>query len=112
MVDVASIGRQSEDELLARAREHSRPCAMVAHCVASGYGLVNDQGHSLLLESAATPAVVRGLQANAREHRVRLRVRREEGENGKVPSVGIKEIGGERFGASPFAPSAPRDVRR
>lgn len=44
MVDVACVRKYPRNELLGRARAHSKECALMGHCVESGYGQVRDDG--------------------------------------------------------------------
>lgn len=77
VVDQACLRKYPQDELLERARAHTRKCALMGHCVESGYGLVNDEGRPLLLEPASTPGVVEAIQRSERSEGIRLRARRE-----------------------------------
>jgi hypothetical protein len=77
VVDQACLRKYPQDELLERARVHTTECALMGHCVESGYGLVNEEGRPLLLEPASTTQVVEALRGTSREHGVRLRAMRE-----------------------------------
>lgn len=58
LVDIACIRKYSRDELLERAEQHPRECALMGHCIESGYGLLSSDGAVHLLDAGATPAVV------------------------------------------------------
>lgn len=42
VIDVGCIRKNARDELLEKARTHSRECALMGHCVESGYGIVTE----------------------------------------------------------------------
>ena len=77
VVDQACLRKYPQDELLERARVHTTECALMGHCMESGYGLVTEEGRLLLLEPAATTQVVGALQSTEHERGVRLRATRE-----------------------------------
>lgn len=77
VVDQACLRKYPQDELLERARVHTTECALMGHCVESGYGLVNEEGRPLLLEPAATTRVIEALRRAGQERGVRLRATRE-----------------------------------
>lgn len=77
VVDLACIRKYPRDELLERARAHTKECALMGHCVESGYALVGEDGRPLLLEPASTPLVVDAIQRSERDHGIRLRATRE-----------------------------------
>jgi hypothetical protein len=77
VVDIACLRKYPREELLARARAHTRECALMGHCVESGYGLVDNDGRMTLLEAAATPQVVSALERSGRERGIQLRAERE-----------------------------------
>ena len=77
VVDLACIRKYPQGELLARARAHTRDCALMGHCVESGYGLVDETGRTAALDAAATPLVVEAVQRGDRDRGIRLRATRE-----------------------------------
>lgn len=77
VVDIACLRKYPRHEALERAREHSRACLLMGHCVESGYGLVSDDGRMLLLDMEATPKVVAAVQPEAAERGIRIRAARE-----------------------------------
>lgn len=77
VVDQACLRKYPQDQLLERARVHTTECALMGHCVESGYGLVNEDGRPLLLEPAATTRVVEVLRSSRQERGLRLRATRE-----------------------------------
>ena len=91
LVDQACLRKYPQDQLLARAREHTRECALMGHCVESGYGLVDDDGRPLLLEAASTPEVVLAVRDASRDHGIRLRVTREM-EDGEMRTTAVREV--------------------
>lgn len=78
VVDLICLRRFPRDELLERARAHTRACALDGHCIESGYGLVGEDGRLSLLDPAATPQVVTAVQESPRSHGIRVRVTREQ----------------------------------
>ena len=75
-VDLACLRRYPREEYLDRAREHSAECALMGHCVESGYGLVQDDGFVIPLDAEATPKVVASLQDAGQVQGFRVRVGR------------------------------------
>lgn len=90
VVDQACLRKYPQDELLSRARVHTRECALMGHCVESGYGLVSDDGRPLLLESQGTPRIVAAIQDSARAEGIRL-IATGEMEEGEMHTVSVKE---------------------
>lgn len=82
VVDIACLRRYPASEYAERAREHTTSCALMGHCVESGYAVVDDSGVAHLLDTHATPHVVAALQRSGDERGVFLVVQRksEEGE--------------------------------
>lgn len=58
VVDIACVRKFARNALAERAREHTRECALMGHCVESGYALVTAEGEVSILDSKATPLVV------------------------------------------------------
>ncbi len=42
VIDIACVRKNSREELLQKARNHSKECALMGHCVESGYGIVTE----------------------------------------------------------------------
>ena len=76
LVDLACIRRYPGSEMLKRAQEHTTRCALMGHCVESGYGLVRDDGSVVPLDDHATPFVVNVAGRSTRDKGLRLRVER------------------------------------
>ena len=91
VIDVGCIRKNARDELLDRARTHTRECALMGHCVESGYGIVTDEDRLTVLDSEATPDVVDVVEGSETEEGIRLRVRREERE-GKMETTDVEEL--------------------
>lgn len=77
VVDQACLRKYPQDELLERARTHTTDCALMGHCMESGYGLVDEEGRPLLLEPSSTTRVVEALRSTGQKRGVRLRAIRE-----------------------------------
>ena len=72
VVDQACLRKYPQDELLERARTHTTECALMGHCMESGYGLVNEEARPLLLEPSSTTQIVEALRRTAQKEGVRL----------------------------------------
>lgn len=92
VVDQACLRKYPQDELLERARVHTTECALMGHCIESGYGLVSAEGRPLLLEPAATTRVVERQRSTSHEKGVRLRATREM-QDGHMKTVDVTELG-------------------
>lgn len=77
LMDISCIRKSPADELLERASEHSTACALMGHCIESGFALVDDEGRVQMIEPAATTAVVRHLLDTDVQAGLRLLLRRE-----------------------------------
>lgn len=77
VVDQACLRKYPQDEIAKRARLHRKVCAMMGHCIESGYGLVDDTGRIALLEPASTPAVLDAIRHSSKHRGIRLRIMRE-----------------------------------
>ena len=73
VVDIACVRKYARNALAERAREHTRECALMGHCVESGYALVAVNGQVTLLDSEATPMVVHAVGKAAADRGIRLR---------------------------------------
>ena len=92
VIDVGCIRKNSRDELLERATAHTRDCALMGHCVESGYGIVTDDDRVTILDSEATPQVVNVIKASDTEKGIQLRVSRED-RDGTMETTEVTEIG-------------------
>ena len=90
VVDVACLRKYPQNERLARARVHTRNCALMGHCLESGYGLVSDDGHLALLDTEATPHVVDALKQIEHERGIKLRVTRQKDQH-EMQTVRVEE---------------------
>lgn len=91
VIDVGCIRKNPRDELLTKARTHSQECALMGHCVESGYGIVTEDDRLTVLDSEATPKIVNIVQESTTEEGIRLRVHREKEDN-TVETVDIEEV--------------------
>lgn len=91
VVDIACLRKYPRDELQDRARAHTKRCALMGHCVESGYGLVSENGRVALLEAAATPQVVSAIERSQRSDGIRLRVTRES-DGPEMRTAAVEEI--------------------
>lgn len=54
VIDIACLRKYPSSQWLERARVHTRQCAMMGHCVESGYALVDEGGAALLGDEATS----------------------------------------------------------
>lgn len=88
LVDIACLRKYPQDELLDRARVHTRACALMAHCVESGYGLVTEEGRVVPLDMDATLLASDALRQSPHERGIRARASRAwSGEEMKTESL-------------------------
>ena len=86
VVDLACLRRYPTGEYLDRARTHSTDCALMGHCVESGYGLVQDDNTVIPLDTAATRQIVAVLSETGDRQGIRLVVHREQRDSEMVTS--------------------------
>jgi hypothetical protein len=93
VVDIACLRKYPEDELASRARAHTAECALMGHCVESGYGLVDADGRIHLLDDQATPHVVTALRSSDSDSGIRLRAERHSND-GEMVTTSVAETSG------------------
>jgi hypothetical protein len=91
VLDLACIRKYPQDELLERGREHTRECALMGHCVESGYGLVGESGDVRVLDAKATPQVIEAVSLSRNEKGIKLRATREKSEK-EMETTRIEEV--------------------
>ena len=91
VVDLACVRRNPRTELFERARAHSRECVLMGHCVESGYALIGENGEISVLDTHATPHIVRIVEAGSRERGIRLRAIRER-HGDELQTIRVEEI--------------------
>ena len=95
VVDIACIRRYPASELAHCGREHTKQCALMGHCIESGYGLVQEDGCESVLDTHATRLVVDTLTRSSQQKGIRLRVTRyREGTEMKTHTVTEARSGG------------------
>lgn len=78
LMDIACVRKSPTADLLRRTSVHTTGCALMGHCVESGFALIDDDdGHVHLLEPAATTEVVRELLDTGVSEGLRLEAVRE-----------------------------------
>lgn len=88
VVDIACLRKYPKGGVVARARSHTKSCAVMGHCVESGYALINNDGDILLLEPAITPKVLQLLYESPMQAGIRIQVKRRwAGEGMRTESV-------------------------
>lgn len=58
VVDIICLRKYPQDELLERAKVHTRKCSLAGHCTESGFGLVDEKGQISLLDPHSTPQLL------------------------------------------------------
>lgn len=91
VVDQACIRKYPQAKLLARSQSHTRECALMGHCIESGYGLIGEEGHTYLLEPASTPMVVAAIQHSEQDRGIGLRALREM-HDGEMRTTRLEEV--------------------
>lgn len=91
VIDVACVRKYARSDLTARSRAHTRACVLMGHCIESGYALVSEDGHLILLDEHATPLVVESVRNSERDRGIRLRVERTSS-NGEMHTVSVREM--------------------
>lgn len=89
LMDVACARKQALPELYDSAPDHTKACALMGHCMESGYAIIDVDGRQLaLLDSAATPQVLALLHQDSREKGNAVRVtRRRDGQEMRTVKV-------------------------
>ena len=91
VVDLASLRTFPHDELLRLAQAHDKDEMLEGEHVESGYGLVDDSGHVLLLDDEATVDVAAAIRDSPRTRGVRLRIQRQH-RDGVMETEAVEEI--------------------
>ena len=82
VVDIACLRKYRRSEVVEKAKEHTRECLLMGHCIESGYGLVTDTGEIRLLDTLATPRIVALVSEDGRDRGNKLKVLRSWDEEG------------------------------
>lgn len=91
VIDIACIRKNPRDELLEKARSHSTECALMGHCVESGYGLVTENDSLTLLDPKATPKVADVVEDSNTQQGIQLQVTRDE-RDGTMETTTVTEL--------------------
>lgn len=91
VVDIICLRKYPQDELLERAKVHTRKCSLAGHCTESGFGLVAEDGRVSLLDPHATSMLLDAIINSERDSGIKLRAKREM-EDGDMKTVTINEI--------------------
>lgn len=91
VVDIICIRNYPQDELLERAKVHTRDCGLHGHCIESGYALVNDDGRLMLLDPKATWHVLETIRMSGLQKGIKLRAVRQM-KNGDMETTAVEEI--------------------
>ncbi|MBX0305593.1 hypothetical protein [Haloarcula salinisoli] len=91
VMDVGCIRKNARDELLQKARVHTRDCALMGHCIESGYGIVSDDDTLTVLDPDATPHVVDVVETSDTAEGIQLHVEREH-RDGAMETTDVTEI--------------------
>lgn len=77
IVDLSCLRKYPQKELFQRARTHSKECALMGHCLESGYGVVDENAGLTVLDSKATPQVFDAVRKCEQKQGIRLQIVRE-----------------------------------
>lgn len=77
VMDIACVRKAPPDALVDLASAHTTECALMGHCIESGFALIDSDARLHLLEPAATADVVRELRRSRVEEGLQLEVVRE-----------------------------------
>lgn len=91
VIDNGCVRKNSRADLLEAARTHTKECALMGHCVESGYSLVNEDDVATMLDAAATTEVVDTIEESDREEGIRLRVERKR-EDDEMRTASVEEV--------------------
>lgn len=93
VIDLGCVRKNPREDLLQRARTHTRDCALMGHCIESGYGIVSEDDELTVLDSAATHDVIDVVEDSDKERGIVLRVQRETTDD-EIQTRSVEEIGG------------------
>lgn len=91
VIDVACIRKNQRADLPTKARNHSRACALMGHCIESGYGIVSEDDRLTVLDPNSTRKVVDAVERSDAEQGIRLRVTREK-RDGTLETTAVEEL--------------------
>lgn len=91
VMDAGCIRKNARDELVDKAEVHTRDCALMGHCVESGYGIVSEDDRVTMLDPEATPQVISVVEQSDTDEGIRLRVVREKQDDG-METTEVTEI--------------------
>lgn len=90
LIDNECVRTCSRDDLLKKARNHTRACALKGNCVESGYSLVTEDDQVVVLDREATPRILGSVKDCLVEEGLGMRVEREE-RDGDMKTVSVDE---------------------
>ena len=91
VMDGGCIRKNAREELLEKARVHTRDCCLMGHCIESGYGIVTENDRLVMLDSESTRPIVDTVEATDAEEGIRLRVTREK-QDDQMETTAVEEI--------------------
>jgi hypothetical protein len=91
VVDIICLRKYPQDELLERAKVHTRKCSLAGHCTESGFGLLDEKGQISLLDPHSTPQLLDVIVSSDRDSGIKVRAKREM-QDGDMKTVAIDEI--------------------
>lgn len=94
VVDLACIRRYPSSEMPDRARRHTTSCALMGHCIESGYGIGQGNGSVFPLVTHATPLILDAAHRSQWQTGLRVRVSR------KLHEFQIMTEAAERIGSA------------
>lgn len=100
VMDGGCIRKNARDELLKKARVHTRDCCLMGHCIESGYGIVTENDQLVMLDTDATQQVVNTVEATDTEEGIRLRVTRQKRED-QMETMSVEEVTSDEASVDP-----------
>ena len=91
VVDIICLRLYPRNELLDRAKVHTRKCSLAGHCTESGFGLVSEDDRIALLDPQATPQLLDVVRDSSHDSGIKLQVTREM-QDGDMKTIAVKEI--------------------
>lgn len=91
VVDIECVRGYPRDDTLRRARQHTRECLLMGHCIESGYAIVGEDDRVTLLDAQATHRVLQVAQKSAQAKGLKLCVKRTT-RDGAMETFAVEEL--------------------
>lgn len=91
VIDVGCIRKNAREDLLEEASTHTKQCALMGHCIESGYGIVTEDDRLTVLDPEATRRIVDVVEESEVQEGIRLRVSREKRDD-TMETMSVEEV--------------------